>query len=506
MKNKKQTESLFFEEMKIQNLKNLISSLDSFIFSKAMRILVLLFCFLVSQSCFAQHWSSLGSGLNHYSTKLYADSLTDRLYAAGTFTVVDGDSIWGIASWNGYQWDSLGNGIDNNGLSNYAANIWGLCQQGNYLYAGGNFRCAGYTNVTGFARWDGTNWYSVPGAVLSSETVVKDIVEHNNELYVCGDFDTIGGISANCIAKYDGVSCQPVGDNFDFIGLNYGFLTNMIFYQDTLFVAGIFMTPNQQACRFAKWNGSNWVFLPQISGGIEGPWDFEIYNNELYVCGLFSTATGNAGNGIMRWNGSYWQDVGGGVSVVNNPYPTVKEMCVHNGKLYCVGNFEKIGGVEANGLAVWDGFHWCGMDTYFELGGQSQGAEHIAFYHDTMYVMGNFHVAGTDSINRIAKWISGNYVDTCGAITGITNNYYGTNSFQVFPNPASNSLNIVFNQNQFSGEIILFDQFGREVWNRKIESSSPIEINTSCFADGMYFYRISGSNQTIGTGKFLVQH
>ncbi|HTF03763.1 MAG TPA: hypothetical protein VK826_07040, partial [Bacteroidia bacterium] len=67
---------------------------------------------------------------------------------------------------------------------------------------------------------------------------------------------------------------------------------------------------------------------------------------------------------------------------------------VHDGKLYCVGNFEKIGGVDALGLASWDGNFWCGYDTHFDFSAPNEfvGAVNIAFSETPCMWVADFNI------------------------------------------------------------------------------------------------------------------
>jgi hypothetical protein len=178
-------------------------------------------------------------------------------------------------------------------------------------------------------------------------------------------------------------------------------------------------------------------------------------------------------------------------------------MSVHNGKLYCVGNFEKIGGVQAMGLASWDGTQWCGYNTDFELVPQYCGATNIAFYNDTMYVAGGFDQVDNLNFPFIAKWIGGNYVDTCGVIsTGINESLQQNFSVSVFSNPATISTTFQIENALGNKRIIIYDQLGKEIW-RKETNESMIEVSTENFSAGLYFYRIENGNAIV-QGKFIV--
>jgi hypothetical protein len=354
--------------------------------------------------------------------------------------------------------------------------------------------------INSFARWDGNSWDSVPGGKIAYSRAVTDIKTYNNDLYICGTFDSVGNIPACGIAKWNGTTWQAIGNNYQFT-TQASVLSKIAFYHGNLYVAGMFYDPLGNSCRLAKWDGVSWQFLNSaVQGGTAGVWDMEIYNDELYISGLFYSSTGNAGTGIIRWNDTTWRDVGGSLQLVSYAYPRISDMCVHNGKLYCVGLFDYVGGVNANNLASWDGTNWCSYGTTFD-----NAVTQVAFYNDTMYLGGGFRHEDSDSIHYLIKWIGGNYVDSCGAInTGINEPTQPNNSVHVFPNPASTS--ITFQIENSTDEIIIIDQLGKEVRRQKINGEKQIEISVADLADGMYFYQVVQKDNIRSGGKFIVQH
>jgi hypothetical protein len=468
---------------------------------KMIRIVLLsLFC----QCCFAQHWQSLGTGLNYTASCFFSDTVSDRLYIAGPFTKVDNDTVWGIASWDGNSWDSLGHGIERYPNGPYpSANTWGMARVGGYLYVGGNFKWTGYAQSKHLSKWDGTNWSPIAGG--QPNNVVDGMMSYNNELYICGVFDSVGNVSANGIAKWDGVTWQPVGNNYPHFGQGNE-ISRMQYYHGNLYIGGIFDDPSGNTCRLAKWDGTNWQFLTNdLRGSVAEVWDMKVYNDELYVSGLFYQAAGNAANCIMRWNDTTWRDVGGSVDFYSVSSPQVRDMRVHNGKLYCVGSFEIIGGIMAMGLASWDGTEWCGYNPDFETNNQFAGAFNLDFYHDTLYVGGGFRLAGGDTMFYLAEWIGGNYVDTCGAInTGISEYNISNSTVCVFPNPAATSTTFKMGNLEGNKTVIIYDQLGKEIW-RKETAENEIEFSTEGFAAGLYFYRVEQNGEYKTGGKIIVE-
>jgi len=471
---------------------------------------IVLVLMLVSRCCLAQHWQSMGSGLDWYTTKLYEDTVSDQLFVGGAFGFANSQIVRSTATWNGFAWGPLGVGTNVCPWgSGGGYNVWAIVRYGGYIYFGGNFDCvANLDNTKSFARWSGSAWDSVPGGKIpSSGGVVDDLIVNNNELYVCGTFNTIGSLSANGIAKWDGTIWSTVGNNYNFV--NQGHVGKMAFYHGNLYVGGTFLDPQGNVCRLAKWDGNSWQFFTSTpSGGLAQVSDLKVYNDELYVSGEFYYGGGNPGTAIMRWNDTTWRDVGGSVQMgVFNQYPTVRQMCVYDGKLYCVGNFERIGGVDALGLASWDGNQWCGYDSHFDYSGPNDfvGATNIAFFRDTMYVGGGFQYMDTMQVNYIARWVGGNFVDTCGTAVGVFENLMFINRVLVYPNPASEIITFGFSDSPQSRSLIIYDQLGREIL-REETNENMISLSVESFAEGMYFYKVIQDGSSSATGKFIVTH
>jgi trimeric autotransporter adhesin len=465
---------------------------------KKIALILLILC---CQFCRAQNWQPLGSGLNWYAEIMYEDTVLDQLFIGGAFTSGNSLTMRHITAYDGV-FNPLQQGLNQCPFGSGQGRPFAIVRYNGWIYVAGNFSCvSGVSNTKALARWNGTVWDSVGSGVNGT---VYDLQVYNNELYACGVFDSAGGIAANRIAKWNGTSWSTVPNSYIF---GNGWLTRMQFYHGKLYVAGNFSDSNSFPCSFACWDGNTWQISPTIGNSGLEIWDMEIYNDELIVAGGFYYGNGNPSACIIRWNDTTWRDVGGGVQMgVWNSDPVVKNLCVHNGMLYCIGNFEKIGGITAMGLASWDGNQWCGYDTYFDFAIPNNyvGATTIAFYHDTMYVAGGFDMMNTDTMRYIAKWVGGSFVDVCGTAVGIHDTENSRSSVGVYPNPASDIIMFAFSGDQQPRELVIYDALGKEVWRE--ETNQPfLSVSVQAFSDGIYFYSINAENGELAQGKFLVQ-
>lgn len=185
---------------------------------------------------------------------------------------------------------------------------------------------------------------------------------------------------------------------------------------DTLFVGGGFAIYPGDALHplwsgftgsrnIVKWSGYQWDTIPRIGPDSSGPNGLvtavEYYNNELYIGGNIP----NDWKGyppkvkhLTRWDGAYWQQVGGG-----NPNGRVESMINYQGELYVGGEFGQVGGnVPANLIARWNGTNWSKLGS--GLVGDFSTAAAMAVYNDDLYVGGRFTNAGGKPTFNIARW------------------------------------------------------------------------------------------------------
>lgn len=255
-----------------------------------------------------------------YNNDLY---IMGKFYAAGTSTVGH------VAKWNGSTWVSVGfpNPIPNydigaavvfnnelyvmtrylNGpeyLYKYNGTSWStlgttnqgsgfaLCVYNNELYASRNFTTSlplPPGNNSGISKWNGTTWIDVGGLVVSPPIDVFAMTVHNNELYVGGDFNTVGGISATDIAKYNGSSWSVVNTGVPSANAFYSLLS----YNGNLYAGGCLFN-NGGACPVNNVNVLNGSIFTTVAPNecldlpsCQGVFDLCIFNNVLHVGGSF---------------------------------------------------------------------------------------------------------------------------------------------------------------------------------------------------------------------------
>jgi hypothetical protein len=342
-------------------------------------------------------WSALGSGMGGYVFALALDA-ADHLYAGGWFTTVGGVSANHIAKWDGSTWsalDSTGNGMNGN-----ASDL--VMDGAGRLYAGGAFTQAGGVVASHLARWDGTSWSSLGsgGGSAPPPDVRTLTVDGTGNLYVGGVFTTIGGVSANNVARWDGTSWSPLGS-----GTDSGIEALAVDETGLLYAGGWFTVAGGVGARgIARWNGSTWSPLGSGMGGVPAPavYAMAVGNaGQLYAGGRFTTAGGVTTNGIAHWNGTNWSPLGSGMEGCSSQVICVAALAVDSaGRLYAGGDFWGAGGVNANHVARWNGSTWS------RLGSGINGGVYALVVDgaDRLYAGGSFTTAGGTTANAIAQW------------------------------------------------------------------------------------------------------
>src|SRR5262245_51611384 len=257
-------------------------------------------------------------------------------------------------------------------------------------------------------KWDGNSWDLV-GAEISSTTSIGSIwalgefdAGNGSELYVGGDFNRVGNQTIHNLARWNGTNWSPVGVNFagdprDMLVFDFG-------DGPKLYVSGGGLSANGlQMHAVGCWDGASWSALG--TGITLGRYAYciEVYDDgngpALYAGGNFVVAEGAPGNLIVKWNGTSWVSVGGGITGTD-----VQDMQVHDDgtgpALYAGGLFSHAGGMPASRIARWNGVAWSPVGTGF-----SGGVGALEIFDDgtgpKLYAGGGFNDAAGQ---RVSKW------------------------------------------------------------------------------------------------------
>jgi len=145
------------------------------------------------------------------------------LYAGGTFSTAGGVPASGIAKWNGSAWAALGAGLGGNPVTppvppqphSMAAYDDG---SGPALYVSGYFLTAGGAPAQSLARWNGSAWSTNFGATFNEDDATAMQVFDDGSgpaLFLAGASASNAGVLRYGIAKWNGVSWSYPSTNPD---------------------------------------------------------------------------------------------------------------------------------------------------------------------------------------------------------------------------------------------------------------------------------------------------
>jgi hypothetical protein len=413
---------------------------------------------------FGQNWVQ-ASDFNQGPRTFFVDTIDNLLYIGGGFRFVEQDTFNGICYWNGSQFYPMGKGRKCGTVDCNPVNM--VIRYQDEIYIGSSMDSIGGVYANGIAKWNGISWSAVGseglyidenGGGWAFDSWIKD-----EKLFIVGMFRTAGGDTCNSVAHWDGN---------DWTGMNFiptlytsgvPQLFSVIYYKNEWYVGGNFQNEIDGIHNrdIARYDGVQWRQVGQgMKGGISWVEDMVIYKGELYVCGSFRKVDGNIGNRIMRWDGAEWKDVGGGMC---NGY--VYDMILYEDKLLAVGIFDCVSDLPIQNIAAWDGERWCSFgNSHFD-----NKIFCVTAYKGDIYIGGGFTEIDGQPVKYFAKWIGDHSTDTCSApVVAAPEPQQEAAQLTVSPNPAYFSATLALEGEARSGKPVrfsIFNPLGQEVWS-----------------------------------------
>lgn len=247
-------------------------------------------------------WYAMGGGLPNScfaidtsGSDVYVGGGFAGAYSSGTTLVSDTRNI---ARWDGSNWNAIGPGLS------------GTCRSikvsGTDVYAGGDFSSVA-TNIpipetSRIARWDGSQWNPLTGGISNGSCYAIDV--RGSDVFVCGSFTTIGGVSIPYAARWNKDVATWYSTKFNLTSANVPYA--ILVANDMVYIGG---SDTQTNAFFFSY--SLRIFSLTYSAGSLTTWD-KVGNNAS------SHLSGNVGIGLT--NPSSKIDVSGDMTVTELRY------------------------------------------------------------------------------------------------------------------------------------------------------------------------------------------
>lgn len=227
------------------------------------------------------------------------------------------------------------------------------------------------------------HWSSGFGDPANFDDAVRCAVVFENDLIVGGHFE-YGHTGLAYVARWDGSEWTSMAGTLATGPVVY----TLAVYDGELVAGGEFDDG------LVRWTGTDWA---PLGGGVDGfVYSLHEYSGDLIVGGSFTTVgTGTSASNIAAWDGTGWSSLSTGISA-----PAL-DFVVYDGDLIVAGEFDTAGGSSLRGLARWDGSSWSGLGSGLGSGGVGRA---LAVWDDDLVVGGAFlSVSGVSALN-IARY------------------------------------------------------------------------------------------------------
>lgn len=303
----------------------------------------------------------------------------------------------------------------------------------------------------------------------SGNGFIDNLDTFQNKLITTGFYTTLCSNNVNYVSQYDGTSWLPMGTGFTEAGhhlFNHNQTLHAVTYQPAIDSNWVWV-----------WNGSQFekkgegVYLSNAVIGFSQTANLYYvtnYNGNLVACGEFDRVGSKNISGIMQWNGTSWDSLGAGLSGSLPGGATVMYphcMTVMGNDLIVAGNFKLAGTQTVNGIARWDGTAWHAMGAGFN------GTVYaVSMFQGELYAGGAFTQSGSTPLSCLAKWNGTAWVDP---------------GFKTFYNDVS-AYSFIHTLKEIKGNLFFAGGFDRIVFNSDTLQCQAIGAFTGTTMDTLF--------------------
>lgn len=202
-----------------------------------------------------------------------------------------------------------------------------------------------------------------PATPGSGGTIQEVAVSPSGVIYAAGQFSSLGGVPVNNIARFENGEWLPLGAGIEYdLNGSDALLADLATVGEDLYVGGdLAFAGGLPVNAMARWDGSTW---DDVGGGVDGyVLDFSVRGTSLVVGGLFSSAGAIAADNVATWNQSEWS----ALTTANNfsvSVPAVTALYAEPGGIVLGADADGVLGTNSAGfevdgvagaVAYWDG-------------------------------------------------------------------------------------------------------------------------------------------------------
>ena len=298
----------------------------------------------------------------------------------------------------------------------------GLLQQGyahNLLYAGGSMmfpRSAGFVAQSPFHTSSGLSGdfpLSLGSMGLLASKTIRALNIFQGLMYIGGDFTSLNNVDKRYVFGWDGSKVSKLENGLD------GSVFCLLTFKNKLVVAGAFTHVHKRwdsvkTGGLALWDGQQWG-EEGAGAEVDGVVTSMATNGTLlYIAGRFKNIGGLHTDGLAMWDGTVWSAI-----YSDQLSGEITAISVSTSILYLAGTFRslKYPDEEKSQLVRWDG-----MDSGWLSLGTVQGRINSILVHaESIYVGGDFNVAGKSDIANLALFKYGRWSSLGGMFNGAVN-------------------------------------------------------------------------------------